>query len=134
MAKIEQLLCLSMNRYRELHIKSAAPISIEALDEAIDACLAGGWKRTIPDVPAGLPTEADTWLFYRCETRGEPPTALLAICRTDQRTFYVPNVVPAHKSELSFYEYTAVLKSFCESTLAKLSAEFTIALVFGSSS
>ena len=121
-----------MNRYRELHIKSGGPISIDALGEAIDACLGEGWERSIPERRAGVLEEPDAWLFYGCNRRGERAAALLAIRRSNDRTFYVPNVVPNDKDQLSFEEYTSVLKSFHDAVLTKLSSEFTVVLVMES--
>ena len=121
-----------VNRYRELQIKTSSPISIDARGEAIDACLGEGWERSFPEPRAGLPEEADAWLFYRCNRRGERAAALLAIRRSNDRTFYVPNVVPNDKDQLSFEEYTSVLKSFHDAVLTKLSSEFTVVLVMES--
>ena len=122
-----------VNRYRELQIKAGSPISIDALGKAIDACLGEGWERSFPERRAGLPEEPDAWLSYRCNRRGERAAALLAIRRSNDRTFYVPNVVPDEKNHhLSFEEYTSVLKSFHDTVLTKLSSEFTIVLVMES--
>ena len=125
-----------MNRYRELQIKTSSPISIEALGESIDACLAcfgQGWERSFPERRAGVLEEPDAWLFYRCNRRGERAAALLAIRRINDRTFYVPNVVPDEKNHhLSFEGYTSVLKSFHDAVLTKLSSEFTVVLVMES--
>jgi hypothetical protein len=123
---------VGVNQYRELQIKAGRAISIDALGKAIDACLGEGWERTTPDVPPGLMEEPDKWLFYACDRRGKRAAALLAICRSNDRTFYVPNVVPNEKSELSFEDYTAVLKNFHDVVLAKLSNEFTVVLVMES--
>ena len=67
--------------------------------------------------------------FYRRDRRSERAAALLAIRRSNDRTFYVPNVVPNDKDHLSFEAYTSVLKSFHDAVLAKLSSEFTVVLV-----
>ena len=80
--------------------------------------------------------EPDAWLFYKCDRRGgeaDRAAALLAIRRSNDRTFYVPNVVPNDKDQLSFEEYTSVLKSFHDAVLVKLSSEFTVVLVTESS-
>jgi hypothetical protein len=121
-----------VNRYRELHIKVGSAISIDALGKAIDACLGEGWERSVAEPPEGL-EEPERWLFYGCDRRGKRAAVLLAICRSNERTFYVPNVVPHDKEELNFEEYTAVLKSFHDAVLAKLPSEFTVVLVTESS-
>jgi hypothetical protein len=121
-----------VNRYRELHIKASSAISIDALGKAIDACLGEGWEPSVAERPQGL-EEPERWLFYRCDWRGERAAALLAICRINDRAFYVPNVVPHDKEELNFEEYTAVLKSFHDAVLAKLPSEYTVVLVTESS-
>lgn len=103
-----------MQVFRELYIRGG-PNSLAATAEAITASLAGDWSRDaeaeehLRRAPLGSARRAHC---FRCARRGSRPTATLFLVDQDERSYYVPNIVPHDSHELSRGEYNGILEEF----------------------
>lgn len=62
------------------------------------------------------PVDAEAYYFVR-DADSRQPAALLVLMRKDDRTLYVPNIVPPEMGQLSMDQYNGILSDFVDNVL-----------------
>jgi hypothetical protein len=101
-----------MEVFRELFIRADAQRMAAAVDE-IEASLPGGWRRDRA-IEAGHRSRApfSPAFCFVCSTTDRRPAARLFLTQKNSNSFYVSNVVPTERHQLSHAEYNTILEDF----------------------
>src|SRR5437588_214367 len=104
-----------MEVFRDLFIRGDTERLIATMDE-IERRLSDGWSRdreTEMNLSATAPRGEPTYCFA-CDQRDQRPAAIVFITQKEPGVFYVPNIVPRNRRELSYEEYNGILVEFCD--------------------
>ncbi|MBX9627001.1 MAG: hypothetical protein K2X82_24580 [Gemmataceae bacterium] len=103
-----------MQVFRDLYVRGE-PDQLAAAMGAIAAAVTGDWARNTEAEERmrelALRNEGDTYCFS-CLRRAGRPSATVFLSPKDERTYYVPNIVPREQRELSRAEYNHILEDF----------------------
>lgn len=104
-----------MKVFRDLFLRGDPERLLAAMAE-VERHLADGWSR---DAEAegnlrAMALRGEPTYCFACELREHRPTAVVFVTQKERGLFYVPNIVPQDRRELSHDEYNAILTEFCE--------------------
>jgi hypothetical protein len=111
-----------MEVFRDLYVSTDAD-RMAAVVEQIERSLPPGWARN-PEVESNIRSSPFGTRPTYCFTRaghGDHPTATLVLTQKDPGTFFVSNIIPTSKHQLSYGEYNSILEEFYERTLRQSS-------------
>lgn len=104
-----------MKVFRDLFLRGD-PERLVAMMNEVEHRLSDGWSRdteTERNLRAMAVRGEPTYCFA-CEQREHRPAAVVSITQKEPGLFYVPNIVPKDRRELSHDEYNEILAEFCD--------------------
>jgi len=107
-----------MEIFRDLYVSADAD-RMAAVVEQFEHSLPPGWardseaERNIRASPFGT---RPTYCFI-CVGHGDLPAATLVLAQKDPGTFFVSNIIPTSKHQLSYREYNSILEEFHDRAL-----------------
>src|SRR5437870_4417809 len=107
-----------MEVFRDLYISIDPARMSEGVDQ-MGCALPAGWSRDreAEENARAAPGKARPTCCFICTQEGRRPAAVLVLASKDPATFYVSNIVPVSKHQLSRAEYNAVLEEFYQRVL-----------------
>src|SRR5438067_1734346 len=108
-----------MEVFRDLYV-SIEPDGMAAIADLIEQSPPPGWTR---DRAAEGRTRAEPVLkpgpvfCFTCAQEGPRPAATVILAQKDPATYYVSNIIPLSKHQLTYGEYNAILGEFYERAL-----------------
>jgi len=103
-----------MKVFRDLFFRGDSERLLATMEE-VERQLADGWSRDA-ETEGNLRTMAlrgEPTYCFACEQREHRPAAVVFVTQKEPGLFYVPNVVPRDRRELSHDEYNEILAEFC---------------------
>ena len=116
-----------MEFFRDLYIK-CDDSSFDALMKGVEKTLPGGWTRDF-DAEAHMHSGGISSRLIYCfssPTDGSIPAATIFLFEKSPGTFYVSNIVPSIKTELSYREYNSVLETFTNAIVRPIADQLGI--------
>jgi hypothetical protein len=107
-----------MEVFRDLYV-GADTDQMATVVEQIERSLPPGWARD-REMEGGIESDPFAAPLTYCFTRNEEgrlPGATLFLAQKDPETFYVPNIIPVVRGQLSRQEYNSLLEEFYEHAL-----------------
>jgi len=107
-----------MEIFRDLYVSADADRMAAAV-EHLERALPPGWARN-SEVETNIRSSPfGTRLAYcfTCAGHGHSPAATLVLTQKDPGTFFVSNIIPTSKHQLSYREYNSILEEFYERAL-----------------
>lgn len=116
-----------MKVFRDLFLRSD-PERLRATLEVVERQLTDGWSRdaeTEGNLRAMALREEPTYCFA-CEQREHRPAAIVSVTQKEPGFFYVPNIIPKNRRELSHDEYNQILTEFCDRFVRPAAGQFGV--------
>jgi hypothetical protein len=107
-----------MEIFRDFCISADAD-KMAAVVEQIERSLPPSWARN-PEMERMIRSSSFGTKPTYCFTRagdGNLPTSTLVLAQKDPESFFVSNIIPTSKHQLSYGEYNSILEEFCERAL-----------------
>ena len=104
-----------MKVFRDLFLRGDPERLLATMDE-VERLLSDGWSR---DAEAertlrAMALRGGLTYCFACERREHRPAAAVFLTQKEEGLFYVPNVVPRDRRELSHDEYNGLVAEFCD--------------------
>lgn len=104
-----------MEIFRDLNIRGSRE-QVAVLIAEVKRSLTCGWTRNsvIEGSMRSLSTNSSLTYCFSCGKEMGRPSAMIFLTEKEPGHFYVSNVVPQQKHQLSYQEYNGILEEFCE--------------------
>jgi hypothetical protein len=103
-----------MEVFRDLYVSADADRMADVVEQ-IGRALPAGWARdrsAEANARGAIPFRPRPVYCFACTKEGGRPAAVLVLAQKDEGTFYVSNIVPTERHQLSHGEYNAILEHF----------------------
>lgn len=122
-----------MQVFRDLNVfipEAKASEFFERLEKLFDE----GWSRDLESEGRARQLSEPSFRYFRCTTGPRRESAMLAMYKKEKDEWYVSNIVPSEKSQLSHDEYNYILEEFFKKYIKPISTELGFACNISDSS